>query len=83
MPLTDAFEQVAAQATEPSAKLARTIIRAMRNVLEIMVLSSSWFLLAFGTLLKGNFPVFLLKKSEMAGKRRHVEKEFLLSCGRS
>jgi hypothetical protein len=43
VPLREAFEQVAAQAAELSAKLARTIIRAMRNVLEIMVLSSSLF----------------------------------------
>jgi hypothetical protein len=39
MPLTDAFEQVA-QAAELSAKLARTIVKATRNILEIMVLSS-------------------------------------------
>jgi hypothetical protein len=37
------FEQVAAQAAELNAKLARTIIRALRNVLEIMMLSSSAF----------------------------------------
>jgi hypothetical protein len=43
VPLREAFEQVAAQAAELNAKLARTIIRAMRNVLEIMVLSSSLF----------------------------------------
>jgi hypothetical protein len=47
VPLREAFEQVVAQTAELSAKLARTIIRAMRNVLEIMVLSSSLFLLAF------------------------------------
>jgi hypothetical protein len=41
VPLREAFEQVAAQAAELSAKLARTNIRAMRSVLEIMVLSSS------------------------------------------
>jgi hypothetical protein len=40
VPRREAFEQVAAQAAELNAKLARTIIRAMRNVLEIMVLSS-------------------------------------------
>jgi hypothetical protein len=40
VPLREAFEQVVAQAAELSAKLARTIIRAIRNVLEIMVLSS-------------------------------------------
>jgi hypothetical protein len=34
------LEQVAAQAAELSAKLARTIIRAMLHILEIMVLSS-------------------------------------------
>jgi hypothetical protein len=39
MPLTDAFEQVAAQAAELSAKPARTIVKAMRNILEIMLLS--------------------------------------------
>jgi hypothetical protein len=43
VPLREAFEQVAAQAAELSAKLARTIVKAMRNVLEIMVLSSSLF----------------------------------------
>jgi hypothetical protein len=48
--LREAFEQVAASAAELSAKLARTIIRAMRSVLEIMVLSSSLFLLAFAYL---------------------------------
>jgi uncharacterized protein (DUF1697 family) len=42
VPLREAFEQVAPKA-ELSAKLARTIIRAMPNVLEIMVLSSSLF----------------------------------------
>jgi hypothetical protein len=47
VPLREAFEQVAAQAAELNAKLARTIIRAMRSVLEIMVLSSSLFLLVF------------------------------------
>jgi hypothetical protein len=36
------LEQVA-PAAELSAKLARTIIRAMRNVLEVMVLPSSLF----------------------------------------
>jgi molybdenum-dependent DNA-binding transcriptional regulator ModE len=45
VPLREAFEQgafePAAQAAELSAKLARTIIRAMRSVLEIIVLSSS------------------------------------------
>jgi hypothetical protein len=45
MPLTDAFEQVAAQAAELRAKLARTIAKAMRNILEIMVLL--FFLVAF------------------------------------
>jgi hypothetical protein len=45
VPLREAFEQFAAQAAELSAKLARTIIRAMRNVLENMVLSL-FFLLA-------------------------------------
>jgi hypothetical protein len=40
MPLTDAFEQVAAQAAQLSAKLARTMVKATRNILEIMVLSS-------------------------------------------
>jgi hypothetical protein len=50
VPLSEAFEQVAAQAAELSAKAARTIIRAMRSVLEVMVLkimgfSSSLFLL--------------------------------------
>jgi hypothetical protein len=44
VPLSEALEQVAAQATELSAKLARTIIRAMRNILEITVLSSFLFL---------------------------------------
>jgi hypothetical protein len=39
MPLRDAFEQVAAQAAELRARLARTIVKAMRNILEIMVLS--------------------------------------------
>jgi hypothetical protein len=43
VPLREAFEQVAAQAAELSAKLARRIIRAMQHVLEIMVLSSSLF----------------------------------------
>jgi hypothetical protein len=43
VPLREAFEQVAALAAELSAKLARTIVKAMRNVLEIMVLSSSLF----------------------------------------
>jgi hypothetical protein len=38
VPLSEAFEQVAAQAAELSAKAARTIIRAMRSVLEVMVL---------------------------------------------
>jgi len=47
VPLRDAFEQVAARAAELSAKLARTIVKVMRNVLEIMVLSSFLFLLAF------------------------------------
>jgi hypothetical protein len=37
------LEQVAAQAAELTAKLARTIIRAMQNVLEIIVLSFSRF----------------------------------------
>src|SRR5579862_2396177 len=45
MPLTAAFEQVTAQAAELRAKLARTIIRAMRIVLEIMVLSLPCFFL--------------------------------------
>jgi hypothetical protein len=40
VPLREAFEQVTAQAAELNAKVARTIIEAMRNVLEIMVLSS-------------------------------------------
>jgi hypothetical protein len=40
VPLREAFEQVAAHAAELSVKLARTIIRAMRSVLEIIVLSS-------------------------------------------
>jgi hypothetical protein len=35
------LEQVVAQAAELSAKLVRTINRAMRNLLEIIVLSSS------------------------------------------
>jgi hypothetical protein len=48
VPLSEAFEQVAAQAAELSAKVARTIIEAMRHILEIMMLSSSqFFLLAF------------------------------------
>ena len=43
VPLREAFEQVAAQAAELAAKLARTIVKAMRSVLEIMVLSSCLF----------------------------------------
>jgi hypothetical protein len=43
MPLREALEQVAAQTAELSAKVARTIIDAMRNALDIMVLSSSLF----------------------------------------
>jgi hypothetical protein len=45
VPLREAFEQVAAQAAELRAKLARTITEAMRHILETMVLSSSLFLL--------------------------------------
>jgi hypothetical protein len=44
-----------AQAAELNAKLARTIIRAMRNVLEIMALSSSLFL-AYVRLSSPEFP---------------------------
>jgi hypothetical protein len=55
VPLKEAFEQVAAQAAELSIKLARTIIRAMRDVLEIMVLSSPRFLLAFIDLARISF----------------------------
>jgi hypothetical protein len=40
VPLREAFEQVAAQAAELKAKVARTIIEAMRHILETMVLSS-------------------------------------------
>jgi hypothetical protein len=47
VPRREAFEQVAAQAAELSAKLARTIVKPMRNVLEIMVLSSSLFFSRF------------------------------------
>jgi hypothetical protein len=43
VPLRDALEQVAAQAVKLSAKLARTIIRAMRNVVEIMHSSFLFF----------------------------------------
>jgi hypothetical protein len=45
VPLSEAFEQVAAQAAELNTKVARTIIEAMRHILEIMVLSSSCFCL--------------------------------------
>jgi hypothetical protein len=40
VPLSEAFEQVAAQAAELNAKVARTIIEAMRHILETMVLAS-------------------------------------------
>jgi hypothetical protein len=40
VPLKEALEQVAAQAAELDAKVARTIIEAMRHILETMVLSS-------------------------------------------
>jgi len=43
MPLKDEFEQVA-QTAELNAKLARTMVKAMRNTLEIIVLSSRWAL---------------------------------------
>jgi hypothetical protein len=39
MPLSEALEQVA-QAAELNAKVARTVIEAMRHILEAMVLSS-------------------------------------------
>src|ERR1700733_5373053 len=39
MPLREAFEHVAAKAAELSAKQERTIAKAMRNILGIMVLS--------------------------------------------
>jgi hypothetical protein len=46
VPLREAFEQVAAQAAELSAKLAIAILKVMRNILEIMVLSTSLFFAA-------------------------------------
>jgi hypothetical protein len=45
VPLSEAFEQVAAHAAEISAKLATAFVKVMRNILEIMVLSSSCFCL--------------------------------------
>jgi hypothetical protein len=53
VPLRDSFEQVA-QAAELSAKLPRTIVKALRIVLVIMVLSSSLFF-AFVRLSSRNF----------------------------